>query len=188
MAVRDPPGLWQGRRPKVKDAMRFLGFFLVLLGSVSAAAAADGWKEYSNAQWGFAALFPRPPTVTDQPYPSANGMGVIEHVYSSEAGGVTYLVSVADFSKTRAPADKTTDEAVARLVAKGRLTIDYPSHMGIEFGREIGVVDKDGTTYTDAFFFVGRKLYQIEVIYPLKNSDPVGSSGIGYFQTSFRWL
>ena len=42
--------------------------------------------------------------------------------------------------------------------------------------------------YTDAIFFVDHFLYQIKVIYPAVNDDPAGSSGIGLFQTAFRFL
>ena len=45
-----------------------------------------------------------------------------------------------------------------------------------------------GTSYTNAIFFIDNKLYQIMVTYPKANTDPVGSSGIHFFQQAFRLL
>ena len=96
--------------------------------------------------------------------------------------------AVADFTKTKADKDKAIDEAAKKLMDRGRLTIDYPGRIDWNYGREIVVVDMDGTSMTDAIFFVDKRLYQIEVVYPAMNSDPAGSSGIGFFQTAFRFL
>ena len=58
----------------------------------------------------------------------------------------------------------------------------------IRSGREIRVEDNGGTSYTDAIFFIDNQLYQIKVTYPAVNTDPVGSSGIHFFQQAFRLL
>ena len=156
--------------------------------AVSSPAAAESWKEYTFTESSFAAQYPGEPTVAEHPYKTAFGSGVTERVYAFNEGGVVYIVGVADFAKTKAEKDKVIDEAAAALMNTGRLTIDYPGRIDWNYGREIVVVDMDGTSYTDAIFFVDKRLYQIKVVYPLMNSDPVGSSGIGFFQTAFRFL
>ena len=55
-------------------------------------------------------------------------------------------------------------------------------------GIEIRVEDAEGTSHTNAIFFIDKRLYQIRVDYPAKNSDPAGSSGIHFFQQAFRLL
>jgi hypothetical protein len=166
--------------------LRFFALALAL--AVASPAFGESWKEYSFNESGFAAQYPGKPTVEERAYQSAFGSGLKERVYVFNEGGVDYIVAVADFGKSRANKDKVIDEAAKSLMDKGRLTIDYPGRIDLNFGREIVVVDPDGTSITDAIFFVDKKLYQIEVVYPMTNSDPVGSSGIGFFQTAFRFL
>jgi hypothetical protein len=163
-------------------------FVLALALAITGPAAAQSWKEYSFKEAGFAAQYPGQPMVQERPYRTAYGSEVKERVYAFNEGGVVYTVAVADFAKTRAEKDKTIDEAAKALMDAGRLTIDYPGRIDWNYGREIVVVDVDGTSTTDAIFFVDKKLYQIKVVYPAMNSDPVGSSGIGFFQTAFRFL
>jgi hypothetical protein len=166
-----------------------LRFFIVVLAlAIASPAAAQGWKEYSFKEAGFAAQYPGQPMVTERAYNTAYGSDIKERVYAVNEGGVEYVVAIADLSKARAEKDKVIDEAAKALMDKGRLTIDYPGRIDWNYGREIVVVDMDGTSMTDAIFFVDGKLYQIEVVYPVMNSDPVGSSGIGFFQTAFRFL
>ncbi len=170
-----------------EDVLRLPVVALALV-AIASPAAAQSWKEYSFTESGFAAQYPGKPVVEERPYKTAYGGEVKERVYVFNAGGVDYVVAVADFTKTRAEKDKVIDEAAKALMDRGRLTIDYPGRIDWNYGREIVVVDMDGTSTTDAIFFVDKKLYQIEVAYPAMNSDPAGSSGIGFFQTAFRFL
>lgn len=62
------------------------------------------------------------------------------------------------------------------------------AEIDFHYGREIRVEDAQGTSYTDAIFFIEGKLYQIKVTYPAMNTDPNGSSGIHFFQQAFRLL
>jgi hypothetical protein len=156
-----------------------------------AATAADGhWQEFSYPESGFAAQYPDRPAVEDREYKSAQAMdGVVrERVYSANSGGVIYAVEVADFTRTRADKDRTIDEAAKNLLGQGRLTNDESARIDFNYGREIRVEDENGTSITDAIFFIGRKLYQIKVVFPAANSDPAGSSGIHFFQQALRLL
>lgn len=157
--------------------------------AATSAVGAEPWQEYSFAESGFAAQFPGKPEVRDASYETAQAPRPIkERVHTYNQGGVEYLVRVADFTGTSADEQKTIDEAAAAVMVKGQLTHDLPGRINWHYGREIRVLDKDGTTYTDAIFFVDNKLYQIEVIFPAMNSDPAGDSGIQFFQTAFRFL
>jgi hypothetical protein len=170
--------------------MRAMAYVAVAGAIASSAVHAQSWQEYSFQESGFAAQFPGQPQVKDASYESAEARSgpVKERVYFYDQGGVSYLVRVADFARTGADERKTIDEAASALIAKGRLTHDLPARVSWHYGREIRVVDDDGTSYTDAILFVGGKLYQIEVVFPAVNSDPVGNSGIQFFQTAFRFL
>jgi len=171
--------------------MRVTGISGAILFVAGAAMAAEGhWQEFSYPESGFAAQYPNRPALEDRDYKTAQVMdGVVkERVYSANSGGVIYAVEVADFTGTRADKDRTIGEAAKNLLAQGRLTHDESARIDFNYGREIRIEDENGTSTTDAIFFIGRKLYQIKVIYPAANSDPAGSSGIHFFQQALRLL
>jgi len=169
--------------------MTIFGLFgILLLGLVSQPAAAQAWKEYSFKEAGFAAQYQGQPKVEERSYASALASPIAEHVYSQNTGGVDYVVAIADFGSAKAEENKTIDEAVNALITRGKLTHDERARVDFHYGREIRVEAPDGTSYTDAIFFIDNKLFQIEVIYPAMNSDPAGSSGIHFFQQAFRLL
>jgi hypothetical protein len=168
----------------------FIGLAAVLLAG-AALAAEGGWHEFSYPEGGFAAQYPSRPQVEIVDYKTAQTPeGVVkERVYSTNFGGVIYAVAVADFTRTPAEKDKTIEEAAKNLMALGKLTHDESgARIDWNYGREIRVEDASGTSYTDAIFFIDKKLYQLRVTYPAVNSDPNGSSGIHFFQQAFRLL
>jgi len=105
------------------------------------------------------------------------------------SGGVTYEVDVADFSKTAAEKDRTIEEAAKAMLAQGKMTHDESgARVDFNYGREIRVDDGMGGSITNAIFFIDKKLYQLKVTFPSGNTDPAGSSGIHFFQQTFRLL
>jgi len=154
-------------------------------------AAEQGWPEYSFPEAGFAAQYPSRPQVQEGTYKTAlvTQGSVKERVYSVNSGGVVYMVAIADFTGgPRQDETKVIDEAAKALMQMGQLTHDVSARIDWHYGREIRVDDGRGTSYTDAIFYIERKLYQLKVVYPEMNTDPVGSSGIHFFQQAFRLL
>jgi hypothetical protein len=168
----------------------FIALAAVLLAG-AALAAEGGWQEFSYPEAGFAAQYPSRPQVEIVDYKTAQTPegAVKERVYSTNIGGVVYAVAVADFTRTPAEKEKTIEEAAKNLMALGKLTHDESgARIDWNYGREIRVEDAGGTSYTDAIFFIDKKLYQLRVTYPAVNTDPNGSSGIHFFQQAFRLL
>jgi hypothetical protein len=168
-----------------------VGAFMVLLTGTALAEGDFPWPEFSYPESGFAAQYPAQPTVQTRDYKTAQVPAgtVQERVYAINSGGVIYTVNVADFTRTPAEKDKTIEEAVKKTSALGKVTHDESAaRIDFNYGREVRVEDPDGTSYTNAIFFIDNKLYQIMVTYPKANTDPVGSSGIHFFQQAFRLL
>jgi len=163
-----------------------LGFLGLL--AAGDAAAQGNWKEFSYPKDGFAAQYPGEPKVEERAYKTALGSAVNERAYTYNSGGVLYIVAIADFTRIRPDKDKAIDEAANALIATGKLTHDVSARIDWYYGREIRVEDNDGTSYTDAIFLIDDRLFQLKVVYPQTNSDPVGSSGIHFFQQAFRLL
>jgi len=175
--------------------MRLWGLVVTLsVFTVGTALAATGdfpWPEYSFPESGFAAQYPVQPVMETRDYQTALAPGgkVAERVYAVKSGGVVYTVDVADFTQAKADKDKTIEEAVKKTAVRGKVTHDESSaRIDFNYGREVRVEDADGASYTNAIFFIDDKLYQIMVTYPKVNTDPVGSSGIHFFQQAFRLL
>jgi hypothetical protein len=154
----------------------------------ASASGQAGWMEYSYPAEGFAARYPAEPMIAEQPYATRLGSAVSERVYAAESEGVTYIVAIADFSRVRPSRDEAIDEAAGKLMAMGRLTHDVSARLNWNYGRELRVEAADGTSYTDAIFLIRDRLFQLKVIYPARNTDAAGSSGIHYFQQAFRLL
>ena len=162
------------------------------LGLAAPATAAESWQEYSFAEAGFSAHFPGRPEVSEARYSSSHRPGAVltQRLYSFDAGGVIYSVGIVDFS--RPPADGDPEEAVREVAdglnALGQLAFDTSCYVDQMHGREIIVKGDDGTSHTDAIFWIKNHLYQIKVVYRQKNTDPAGSSGIGLFLANFHFL
>ena len=166
-----------------------LGCALLLAGT--AFAADSGWREYVFPESGFAAEYPSRPTVEMLDYhTSQTPDGIVpQRVYSVKSGGVTYAVEVADFTRSMADKDHTIAEAANNFLAQGKMTHDESdARIDFNYGREIRIEDGAGGSVTNAIFFIGHKLYQLRVIFPADNTDPAGSSGIHFFQQTFRLL
>ena len=161
-----------------------------MLSAAPSQAAEGGWPEFSYPEAGFAAQYPSRPTMVERSYQTvlAPDGSVRERVYSVNSGGVMYIVAIADFTASKPTENRAIDEAARALIARGRLTHDVSARIDWHYGREIRVEDDNGTSFTNAIFYIDNKIYQIEVVYPMVNSDPVGSSGIHFFQQAFRLL
>jgi hypothetical protein len=149
-------------------------------------ASAQAWKEYRFTEEGFGVQYPGEPKVVERPYSSALASPIVQRVYSYNSGGVDYLVAVADFTGAKPEQDKAINEAADALIARGKLTYNSDQYINSYKGREIRVEMPDGKIYTNWICFIKNKLFQIEVIYPVMNSDPAGSSGIHFFLQTFH--
>jgi hypothetical protein len=175
-------------RAEVTISRLLAGLALAVLLASAPASGQAGWKEYEYPRDGFAARYPVEPVISERAYQTRFAPSVTERVYSSEAEGVTYIVSIADFGRARPNTDQAIDEAADRLVAMGRLTHDVSARLNWNYGRELRVEATDGNSYTDAIFLIDNRLVQLKVIYPVNNPQSAGSSGIHYFQQAVRLL
>jgi hypothetical protein len=172
-------------------AMRLAIIAAVLMIAGAASAADEGWREFTYPESGFAAQYPARPRMEMRDYRTAQvPEGVVrELTYSVSSGGVIYEVDVADFTKTAAGKDRTIEEAASHQLAQGKMTHDESgARVDFNYGREIRIEDGMGGSITNAIFFIDKKLYQLKVTFPADNTDPAGSSGIHFFQQTFRLL
>jgi len=154
-----------------------------------AEAAEQRWQEYSYPEAGFSANFPEAPKASSRLHATSQApSGVREQVYSFDEGGVVYSIDIADFTGANADPDIVVSEAKRTLLDNGHVESEISLEIDLVHGTQYIVNGTDGTRTTDGIFYFKNQLYQIQVVYPLSNSDPAGSSGIGFFLAHFRFL
>jgi hypothetical protein len=167
----------------------FFAAALACAAILPAQAAEERWQEYSYPETGFSANFPETPKPFSRLHASSQApSGVREQVYAFDEGGVVYSVGIADFRGTSADADVVVNEAMHTLLESGRLDSEIALEIDLVHGTQYIVIGADGTRTTDGIFFFKDQLYQVQVVYPLGNTDPSGSSGVSFFLAHFRFL
>ena len=163
----------------------------MLLGTLPAHAA---WKEYVYADLGIAKYFPVEPKMEKGTY----GQGirlplskiVPDTILTAEDGGVTYKVTVVDFSSRAAEGANILGEAFSSLAAKGTVVSQGFPRLDLGANSVYGLVlivdEKAGNHTTSAVFFNKGKLYLVQAIAP-KDSPSRFDAGIGRFMETVRF-
>lgn len=173
-------------RQILRALSRPLAFGIALLRS-SAAAAADGWREYVYPGLKFAVSFPAQPKVEDVDYKLSDGIGVKSRVYSLELDHKSNRRTVADFSRKNWDEFAMLDQAVKSLLQDAHLKLDLSCRFNLIYTcREMSIVRHDGSNATVAAMFYQHRLYQIEGTVLPANSDPESGDTVR-FQHSLRF-
>src|ERR1051326_2746735 len=164
---------------------------LVVAWSFPAQAA---WQEYVYPELGVAKDFPVEPKETEGTW----GQGirlplskvVPDTILTAEDGGVTYKMTVVDFSSRPNDGANIMGEAFSSLAAKGTvLGQGFPRlDLGANsvYGLTLIVDEKSGTHATSAVFFNKGKLYLFQTVVP-PNSPSGLHAGIGRFVETIRF-
>lgn len=156
--------------------------------------AQAAWKEYVYPELGIAKDFPAEPKKTEGTW----GQGirlplskiVPDTILTAEDGGVTYKMTVVDFSSRPNDGSNIMGEAFSSLAAKGAVVGQgYPRFdLGANsvYGLMLIVDEKGGTHATSAVFFNKGKLYLVQALVP-QNSPNRLDPGIGRFIETVRF-
>jgi hypothetical protein len=169
-----------------KHLMRALAILAVTFVVLSNPASAQSWMEYDYPESGFAVHFPNAPKVASGLYETGAGSFVNARIYSSQASGSHYTVTVADLSGTGADQMATLDQAVEAARSHGDVQVDIPARVNGQRGRQLSIVGKDGSHSNVAIFFANDHLFQIEGTVLASNPDPQSGEAIR-FQQSLRF-
>ena len=159
-------------------------FVMVL---IAGSAAAQGWREYTYPDLGFALHFPDDPKIEDTTYMTASGISVPARVYSLNQDSSAYRMIVADFSRRTNLNDRQViDLAIKTLAQEAEVKLDIPARVSRVFGRQLSLLGKDGSRSSVALFYYQRRLYQIQGTILPANPDPSSGEAIR-FQQSLRF-
>ncbi|MEA2825380.1 MAG: hypothetical protein QOF03_1862 [Alphaproteobacteria bacterium] len=159
-------------------------FAMVLLAGT---ATAQGWREYTYPDLGFSLHFPGDPKIEDATYMTASGISVPARIYSLNQETSAYRMIVADFSRRTNLNDRQViDLAIKTLAQEAEVKLDIQARVSRVFGRQLSLVNKNGSRSSVALFYYQRRLYQIQGTVLPANPDPSSGEAIR-FQQSLRF-
>jgi hypothetical protein len=178
--------------------------FLLAALLVAVPSAAQQWTTYANKLDRFEVNFPGQPTVADMTWPSEYGAVFPGRVYSYEANGARYSVTVIDYTNAekvhaartnRTEADSgamywqidvqaSIDYAASKFRQRpgAKVTYDAWHYIDLISGHQLQLTNADQSRTFAAIYLHESRLYIIEATVPAKAPQP------GLFQQSLSLL
>jgi hypothetical protein len=153
----------------------------------AAAVKACGWRPFTSTKWNFTAAFPAIPQEETKPFSWGNQSTMI-HTFLIMRNGTSYAVAVSEFpAKYLAGTSEEERVKASRDLAVfglgGKLLRDDPlNYQGLR-GREVIIEVGGNKVFRNRLFWVGNRLYQVNVAYVSKFRNPWA---VNYFLDSFR--
>jgi hypothetical protein len=126
-------------------------------------AAAQGEPSYINCAYGFAVVFPMPPSVRDTTYKTMTGATIPAREFYLDNGADKLMVTVATFPDGPAVDEKAIDHAADAIKTRGEVRFqgagDYDPGMP---GRQLNVFENAGRQLRASVYMVDHKLYITE--------------------------
>jgi hypothetical protein len=138
----------------------------------TAPAVAQNWQEYSYPDYSFRVTFPADPQVETTTYRLTGNRKVEAHVYSVRRDNAEFKVTVAELAAAGLEPTAVIDDAVKTLSEGGEVKVDIPHHVMTVSGRQLSIVEGNGSHVAVALFAYHGRLYQIE-----GRSLPAGRDG-----------
>jgi hypothetical protein len=125
-------------------------------------AVAQNWQEYSYPDHSFRVTFPADPQIEVTTYRVADDRKVAAHVYFVRRDDAEFKVTVAELADAGLELTAVIDYAIKTLSKDGEVKINLPHHIMSVFGRQLSIVEGDGSRAAVALFAYHGRLYQIE--------------------------
>jgi hypothetical protein len=133
-----------------------------LLFAFAMPAAAQSWQEYSYPAQSFSVSFPAAPQVGTATFKVADDRAVEAHVYSVRRDDAEFKVTVAEVGESGLEEKAVIDHAIKTLSEGGEVKVNIPHRVNRVFGRQLSVLQGDGSRTSVALFDYNGRLYQIE--------------------------
>jgi hypothetical protein len=139
-----------------------LFMILPLVFAVSGPAAAQSWQEYSYPDYSFRVSFPAEPQIEITTYRITDDRAVEAHVYAVHRQDAEFTITVAELADAAPEETAVIDRAIKTLSAGGEVKVNIPHRISRVFGRQLSIVQDDGSRTAAAVFDYNGRLYQIE--------------------------
>jgi len=138
-------------------------FMLVpVIFAVAGPAAAESWQEYSYPDYSFRVSFPAEPQIEITTYRITDDRAVEAHVYAVHRQDAEFTITVAELADPAPEETAVIDRAIKTLSAGGEVKVNIPHRINRVFGRQLSIVQGDGSREAAAVFDYNGRLYQIE--------------------------
>ena len=138
-------------------------FMLVpVIYAVAGPAAAESWQEYSYPDYSFRVSFPAEPQIEVTTYRVTDDRAVEAHVYAVHRQDAEFTITVAELADPAPEETAVIDRAINTLSAGGEVKVNIPHRISRVFGRQLSIVQGDGSREAAAVFDYNGRLYQIE--------------------------
>jgi hypothetical protein len=128
----------------------------------AAPAAAQSWQEYNYPDYSFSVSFPAEPQIHTATYPVTGDRTVNAQVYTVHRDDAEFTMTVADLGDPRPEETAVIDYAIKTLSAGAEVKVNIPHRINRVFGRQLSIVQGDGSRASVALFDYDGRLYQIE--------------------------
>jgi hypothetical protein len=145
-------------RPFTLIPMTFIFAMFVVAGP----AAAQSWQEYSYPDYSFRVSFPADPKIETTTYQITDDRAVEARVYAVHRKDAEFKVTVAELANPVPEETALIDHAIRMLSAGGEVKVDIPHRINRVFGRQLSILQGDGSRAAVALFDYDGRLYQIE--------------------------
>jgi len=138
-------------------------FILILsVFSFATPAVAQNWREYSYPDYSFRVTFPADPQIETTKYQITDDRAVEAHVYSVRRDNAEFKVTVAELADPGLEETAVIDHAIKTLSEGGEVKINIPHRINRVFGRQLSILQRDGSRAAVALFDYSGRLYRIE--------------------------
>ena len=150
-----------GESIRVEHATMQLFILLIVAALVfSGPAAAQNWQEYGYPDYAFKVSFPDDPRIETTTHQVADDRAVEAHVYSVSRDNAEFKVTVAELANSGLEESAVIDYAIKALAAGGEVKVNIPHRVNRVFGRQLSILQRDGSRATVALFDYNGRLYQ----------------------------
>jgi hypothetical protein len=125
-------------------------------------AVAQNWQDYSNPDYSFRVTFPGDPQIEATTYRVTDNRKVEAHAYFVRRDNAEFKVTVAELADAGLEPISVIDYAVKTLSKGGEVKANLPHHVMQVFGRQLSIVEGDGSRVAAAVFVYHGRLYQVE--------------------------
>jgi hypothetical protein len=145
--------------------MRLLNFIPVTIVPVIFAVtglAAQNWQNYSYPEYSFGVSFPADPQIETTTYQITDDRAVEARVYAVRRKDAELRVTVAELADPPPEETALIDHAIKTLSAGGEVKVNIPRRVNRVFGRQLSILQGDGSRAAVALFDFNGRFYQIE--------------------------
>jgi hypothetical protein len=123
---------------------------------------AQTWQEYSYPDYSFRVTFPAEPQIEATTYRVTDDRELEAVVHFVRGDNAEFKVTVAELANAGLEPTAAIDYAIRTLFKGGEVKVNLPHHIMSVFGRQLSIVERDGSRVAVALFAYHGRLYQIE--------------------------